>query len=199
MKKLILGFAAISMMLSCNTNQKKDNDNDMNVQDSTEVMTTDADTVSDTNQGETIADIAMSNDNFSTLSTAVQAADLGATLKGDGPYTVFAPTNDAFNKLPAGTVDDLVKPENKEKLTSILTYHVVPGEYKAADITKAINDNNGNYEITTVEGTKLTASLDGDNVVLTDAAGNKATVTMTDVDASNGVIHAIDTLLMPNK
>ena len=199
MKKLILALTMTSMIISCNTNKKNANEDAMTSEDTMATDTTATDMDADNQNGETVADIAMSNDNFSTLVTAIKAADLGPTLQGDGPYTVFAPTNDAFNKLPNGTVDELVKPENKEKLTSILTYHVVPGEYKAADITKAINDNNGKYEITTVEGGTITAMLEGDKVVLTDAAGNKATVTMADVDGSNGVIHAIDAVMMPNK
>ena len=200
MRKLTLVFALVAMtVISCNTKQKKDNSDANMSQDTT--ATTDTNMAADDSMADdqTVADIAMSNDNFSTLVTAIKAADLGATLQGEGPYTVFAPTNDAFNKLPKGTVDELVKPENKEKLTGILTYHVVPGKFMAADVVKAIKDNNGKYEITTVEGDKITASLDGDTVVLTDAGGNKANVTMTDIDGSNGVIHAIDAVLMPSK
>ena len=193
-------FALIAMtVISCNTNQKKDKNNSGEMVQDSSVTSSEMDSQDDMKNGETVADIAMSNDNFSTLVTAIKAAGLGETLQGDGPFTVFAPTNDAFNKLPDGTVDTLLKPENKDKLTSILTYHVVSGEFMAADVMKAIKDGNGTYEINTIEGTKITATMDGDNVILTDVAGNKSTVTMTDIDGSNGVIHAIDTVLMPNK
>ncbi|WP_435416954.1 fasciclin domain-containing protein [Parerythrobacter aurantius] len=144
-----------------------------------------------------IVAVAQGNPDFSTLVTAVTAAELGQTLAGPGPFTVFAPTNAAFEKLPDGTLETLTAPEGKEQLTGILTYHVVEGETNAAALTKAIADNGGSYELTTVNGGKLTATLDGDKVVLTDAKGGKATVTATDVDAANGVIHVIDTVVMP--
>ncbi|WGK64298.1 fasciclin domain-containing protein [Croceiramulus getboli] len=150
-------------------------------------------------QTPTIVGVAAANENFSTLVTAVKAAGLVETLNSDGPFTVFAPTNDAFGKLPEGTVATLVKPENKEKLTGILTYHVVAGKLMAADVVKAIQENNGSFSVTTVQGNKLTASLSGDKVILTDMAGNAAEVVITDVAASNGVIHAIDTVVMPSK
>lgn len=146
---------------------------------------------------DTVVAVAQGNPDFSTLVTAVTAAELGETLSGDGPFTVFAPTNAAFEKLPDGTLDTLTAPEGKEQLTSILTYHVVPGSTDAATLTKAIADNGGSYELTTVNGGKLTATLDRDKVVLTDAQGGKATVTATDVAASNGIIHVIDTVVMP--
>ncbi len=145
----------------------------------------------------TIVDVASGNTDFTTLVTAVTAADLGATLSGPGPFTVFAPTDAAFSKLPEGTVADLTKPENKETLSGILTYHVVAGNVSAEALTKMISDNGGTAELTTVNGGKLTAKIDGDKVVLTDAAGGTATVTATDVPASNGVIHVIDTVVMP--
>ena len=204
MKKIFLGMAVVALTaMSCNNNAKTNEtetpEGDQVALSSDTEMNNTMTATDSTAMDETVADIAMNNDNFSTLTKAVQAAGLEETLQGDGPYTVFAPTNEAFDKLPEGSLEDLTKEENKAKLTSILTYHVVAGEFKAADVTKAINDNNGSYEINTVEGDKLTATLDGDNVILTDAAGNKAKVVMTDVDASNGVIHAIDTVLMPNK
>ncbi len=146
---------------------------------------------------QTIVGVAASNDNFSTLVAAVKAADLVATLNSDGPFTVFAPTNDAFSKLPEGTVESLLKDENKGTLTSILTYHVVAGKFMAADVLKAIKDNDGKFSITTVNGEKLTAYVKDGKVMLKDAKGNKSTIIMTDVDASNGVIHAIDQVVMP--
>lgn len=146
---------------------------------------------------ETIVGVAASNDNFSTLVAAVKAADLVETLNSEGPFTVFAPTNDAFAKLPDGTVETLLKAENKGTLTSILTYHVVAGSFKAADVLEAIKKNNGSFTIKTVNGENLTASLKDGKVMLKDAKGTYSTVILTDVGASNGVIHAIDTVVMP--
>lgn len=145
----------------------------------------------------TIAGVAVGNENFSTLVAALKAADLVSVLDGDGPFTVFAPTNDAFAKLPEGTVSTLLKSENIPTLSKILTYHVVAGEFKAADVVKAIQANNNAFSVKTVAGESLTLSLEGGSVMLTDVAGNKSTVTATDVDASNGVIHVIDTVVMP--
>lgn len=145
----------------------------------------------------TIVGVAASNENFSTLVAAVKAADLVGTLNSDGPFTVFAPTNEAFSKLPAGTVESLLKSENKGTLSSILTYHVVAGKFMAADVVKAIKDNNGKFVITTVNGEKLTAHIMNEKVMLQDAKGNSSTIILTDVAASNGVIHAIDTVVMP--
>lgn len=161
--------------------------------------TADESAIADTMTAEvgTIVDVASNNPDFATLVAAVTAADLGATLSGAGPFTVFAPTEAAFAKLPEGAVADLVKPENKETLSGILTYHVVAGNVSAEALTKMIADNGGTAELTTVNGATLTASIDGGNVVLTDAAGGTATVTAADVPASNGVIHVIDTVVMP--
>lgn len=145
----------------------------------------------------TIVGVAASNDNFTTLVAAVKAADLVSVLNSEGPFTVFAPVNSAFDKLPDGTVANLLKSENKETLTAILTYHVVAGKFMATDVIKAIKKGNGSFEITTVQGTKLVASLKGENVILTDEKGNTSTIIITDVKASNGVIHAIDSVVMP--
>ena len=132
-----------------------------------------------------IVDTAVEAGSFSTLVTAVKAADLVDTLKGEGPFTVFAPTDDAFAKLPAGTVEDLLKPENKDKLTAILTYHVVAGKVMAADAMKVDS-------ATTVQGSDITIkTMDGKVMV------DEATVTQADIEASNGVIHVIDTVIMP--
>ena len=145
----------------------------------------------------TIVGVAAGNENFSTLVAAVKAADLVPTLSADGPFTVFAPTNAAFEALPEGTVETLLKPESKTTLISILTYHVVAGKVMAADVVKAINDNGGEYVVETVQGNKLTFSLEGDSVIITDAKGGTSKVAQPDVAASNGVIHAIDSVLMP--
>lgn len=142
--------------------------------------------------------IAAGNDDFSTLVAAVQAAGLVETLQGAGPFTVFAPANSAFEALPEGTVEMLLKPESKDQLTSILTYHVVAGKVDAATLIAAIQGaEGGKYTIPTVNGGTLTASLDGENVILTDAKGNTATIIATDVEASNGLIHVIDAVAMP--
>ena len=146
-----------------------------------------------------IVEVASANDNFTTLVAAVTAANLGETLSGDGPFTVFAPTNDAFAKLPAGTVDMLLKPENIDKLKSILTYHVISGKFDAATVIEAIKTSNNKYTVTTVQGAKIDLSLKDDKVMLTDATGAMATVVMPDVAASNGIIHAIDAVVMPSK
>jgi uncharacterized surface protein with fasciclin (FAS1) repeats len=145
-----------------------------------------------------IVQVASSIDDFSTLVAAVKAADLVGTLQGDGPFTVFAPTNASFEKLPERTVESLLKPEAKDQLTKILTYHVVAGKFKAEDVVKAIKDNNGDFSIETVAGETLSASITDGKVILTDSKGGKSTVTKTDVMASNGVIHVIDTVVMPN-
>ncbi|WP_396183014.1 fasciclin domain-containing protein [Flavobacterium sp.] len=144
-----------------------------------------------------IVGVAAGNADFSTLVTAVGAAELVETLSGEGPFTVFAPTNAAFEKLPAGTLETLLKPESKDKLTAVLTYHVVAGKLEAAQVIEAINTNKGKFEVATVQGGKVTLSLVDGNVVLTDANGGKSKVVLADVAASNGVIHAIDTVVMP--
>ena len=144
-----------------------------------------------------IVENAVNSADHTTLVAAVQAAGLVETLSSAGPFTVFAPVNDAFAALPAGTVDQLLLPENKDRLTQILTYHVVPGDLKAADIVGLINAGGGSAALTTVAGGTLTAALSGDSVTLTDEQGQVATVTIADVDQSNGVIHVIDKVLLP--
>tara|TARA_R110000868_G_scaffold189293_3_gene432183 strand:+ start:4661 stop:5215 length:555 start_codon:yes stop_codon:yes gene_type:complete len=144
-----------------------------------------------------IVEVAAGNEAFSTLVAAVKAADLVATLSSAGPFTVFAPTNDAFAKLPQGTVESLLKTENKEALTGILTYHVVAGKFEAAAVIEAINANDGKFTVATVQGGSIDLSLVDGNVILTDSKGGTATVVIADVAASNGVIHAIDAVVMP--
>lgn len=141
---------------------------------------------------------AMNSKDHTTLVAAVKAAGLVDTLMSKGPFTVFAPTNAAFDKLPAGTVDTLVMPENKAMLTQILTYHVVAGKMDSKTIMKAIKKGNGKAMLTTVEGGMLTAKMDGKTLVLTDEKGGMSRVTIADVKQSNGYIHEIDTVLMPN-
>lgn len=144
-----------------------------------------------------IIENAVNSKDHTTLVAAVKAAGLVETLSGPGPFTVFAPTNKAFDKLPKGTVETLVKPENKATLTGILTYHVVAGRMSAEDLMKAIKDGGGKATLKTVAGGTLTAMQKGKKIELTDAKGGMATVTIPDVFQSNGVIHVIDTVLMP--
>jgi uncharacterized surface protein with fasciclin (FAS1) repeats len=144
-----------------------------------------------------IVDNAVNSKDHTTLVAAVKAAGLVETLKSAGPFTVFAPTNEAFDKLPAGTVATLVKPENKATLTKILTYHVLAGKFSAKSIVAAIKKGKGKATFTTVQGEKLHASLAGKKVKLTDAKGGSSYVTIADVNQKNGVIHVIDTVLMP--
>ena len=144
-----------------------------------------------------IVENAVNSADHTTLVAAVKAAGLVETLSSPGPFTVFAPTNAAFAKLPAGTVDTLVKPENKATLTKILTYHVVAGKMSAADILAAIEAGGGTATMTTVQGEPLTATKTAAGVELTDAKGGKSLVTIADVNQSNGVIHVVDTVLMP--
>ena len=141
---------------------------------------------------------AVNSQDHTTLVAAVKAAGLVDTLSGSGPFTVFAPTNAAFAKLPAGTVDTLLKPENKAMLTKVLTYHVVPGRVSAGDLMTKIANGGGMAKLTTVEGGTLTAKMMGGNVVLVDEKGGMATVTQADVFQSNGVIHVTDTVSMPS-
>jgi uncharacterized surface protein with fasciclin (FAS1) repeats len=140
---------------------------------------------------------AVNSADHTTLVAAVKAAGLVETLQGSGPFTVFAPTNAAFDKLPMGTVETLLKPENKTKLQGVLTFHVLAGKFSAKDIVKAIKKGKGKASFTTVNGAKLTAMLEGDLVKLKDASGNMATVTIADVNQSNGVIHVVDTVVLP--
>ncbi|MBZ9631931.1 fasciclin domain-containing protein [Salegentibacter sp. LM13S] len=146
-----------------------------------------------------IVENASQSNDHTTLVAAVKAADLVETLQGDGPFTVFAPTNAAFEKLPAGTVESLLKPENKSKLQAVLTYHVIAGNFSANDVVAAIKEGDGKATFETVNGGKLYAMMEDGNVKLKDAAGNVATVTIANVNQSNGVIHVIDTVVLPGK
>jgi uncharacterized surface protein with fasciclin (FAS1) repeats len=144
-----------------------------------------------------IVENALNSKDHTTLVAAVKAAELVDVLSSDGPFTVFAPTNAAFDKLPKGTVESLVQPENKAQLQTILKYHVVSGNWNAVDLAKAIKDNKGKAVIKTVSGGTITAWMDGKDVYISDENGNKAKVTIADVKQSNGVIHVIDTVLLP--
>jgi len=144
-----------------------------------------------------IVETAVSNDNFSTLVAAVQAGELVDALSSEGPFTVFAPTNEAFNNLPDGTLSTLLQAENKATLQSILTYHVVEGQFMAEDVVQAINDNGGQFTVQTLQGNNLTLKLWEGNVYVKDVNGNKAQIIITDVETSNGVIHAINNVVLP--
>jgi uncharacterized surface protein with fasciclin (FAS1) repeats len=146
----------------------------------------------------TVVDVAISSKDHTTLVAAVKAADLVSTLQSAGPFTVFAPTNAAFAKLPAGTVATLLKPENKATLAKILTYHVVAGNLDAATVIKVITDAKGSLKVKTVSGGTLVASIENGKVILTDEKGGKATVIVADLKAGNGVVHVIDSVVLPN-
>jgi len=189
-KKVFIAFATIGIfaMTSCETPQVEDTQVEM-----PEVVEEVLVTVAKPN----IVGVAVGNENFSTLVAAVKAAGLVEILSSEGPFTVFAPTNDAFSKLPEGTITSLLLPENKAALTSILTYHVVAGKFDATAVVEAIKANEGSFEVATVQGGTLILSLDGANVMLKDEKGNVSQVVIADVAASNGVIHAINTVVMP--
>lgn len=192
--KKIATFVLAGMFISACAQNKQNNET------VDEVATAEIENVTEAKTVETpptIVGVAAGNEAFSTLVAAVKAAGLVETLSSEGPFTVFAPTNDAFGKLPEGTVESLLKPEAKGTLTAVLTYHVVAGKFEAAAVVDAIKKNNGKFEVTTVQGGTITLSLEGGNVMLTDAKGGKSTVIIPDVAASNGVIHAIDSVVMP--
>ncbi len=140
---------------------------------------------------------AMANNDLSTLAGAIQSAELDSTLRAEGEYTVFAPTNEAFNKVPKSTLDNLMKPENNEQLQNLLKYHVVQGKMTAADLMAKIKDAGGKLDLTTLNGEVLTLSEKDGKIMIKDSKGNTAAVTNADEDASNGVIHVVDKVLMP--
>jgi uncharacterized surface protein with fasciclin (FAS1) repeats len=147
--------------------------------------------------GRNIVQNAVNSKDHTTLVAAVKAAGLVPTLESKGPFTVFAPTNEAFAKLPPGTVDTLLKPENKPELVKILTYHVVPGDYSETALLNMISAGNGTATLKTVEGEPLTFTQSDGRIIVTDAKGDHATITISNVDQSNGVIHVINTVLLP--
>ena len=193
-KKISLLVITIVFMVSCADGKKKETEVIEETEaDTTEVLIEEPEMVG----GETILDVAMMNENFKTFVNSMRMAGILETLAQKGPFTVFAPTNDAFLKLPTNTVALLLKPESNEKLKSILTYHVISGKFVAAAIIDEIDKNNGIFSITTIQGDKINLSIEEGKVVLTDSSGNSSTVTMPDLEASNGVIHGIDSVLMP--
>ena len=198
MKKLVLSMAVIASVAftSCKDNEKNTSEETM-TEEEMAMETTDVSTEATMPEQETIAEIAMGNEDFSTLVTAVMAAGLAETLNSEGPFTVFAPTNDAFAKIDKETLGNLLKPENKETLTKILTYHVVPGKLMASDVVAALKKNKGTVEVKTLAGEILTVMQKDGKIWLKDQNGNYSEITATDVKGSNGVIHVIDTVVMP--
>jgi len=198
MKKLILAVFAMAIVFGFNVNNISAQDGKMKddkmMKKSGNPMVGGAAMYKDKD----IIDNAVNSKDHTTLVAAVKAAGLVDTLKSKGPFTVFAPTNSAFDALPAGTVDTLLKPENKATLTKVLTYHVVAGKMDSKAIMKAIKKGNGKAMFKTVAGGTLTAMMDGNTLVLTDEKGGKSMVTIADVRQSNGVIHVVDTILMPS-
>lgn len=196
MQKLTLTWAAglsALALVACSGSEKAPAATDIEVVQN-DAMATDTLVASEPLGNKTIAELAQGNPQLSTLVTAVTAAGLGETLSGTGPFTVFAPSNDAFAKVDKATLDGLLQPASKGVL---LTYHVVAGNVKSGDLAKMIVDGKGTATIKTLNGGNLKASMAGDKIVLTDAKGGKSTVTEADVVASNGTVHVVDTVLMP--
>ena len=193
---LISGLSALALT-ACSgseTSETAATDTEV-VQD--DAMASDTMVATEATGDKTIVALAQSNPQVSTLVTAVTAAGLAETLSGTGPFTVFAPSNDAFAKVDKATLDGLLKPESKDKLAALLKYHVVAGNVKSGDLAKLIADGKGTATVKTLNGASLKASMDGDKIVLTDAKGGKSTVTGADMVASNGTIHLVDTVVMP--
>lgn len=191
--KLAVGLSAFALS-ACSGSEPAPTETELLEDD---VMTTDTLNAAEATGGQNIVALAQGNPQVSTLVSAITAAGLGETLSGAGPFTVFAPSNDAFAKLDKATLDGLLKPESKDKLAALLKYHVVSGDVKSSDLAKLITDGKGVATIMTVNGGSLKASMDGNKIVLTDAKGGKSIVTAPDMAASNGTIHLVDTVVMP--
>lgn len=195
-RTLALVGASFAMLTVAACNPAEEPATDTMAADESAMATTDS-MATPTASG-TVVEVAQGNPDFTTLVSAVQSAGLVETLNGAGPFTVFAPTNAAFEKIPAADREALMQADMREDLSGILTYHVVPGRVTAAELTQQIQAGGGSAELTTVQGATLTARAGADgSVTLTDAAGGTSTVVQTDVPASNGIIHAIDTVVMP--
>ena len=194
----VLALSAI-VFTSCEDNKKKDQEEKerMEQMEAEREAEMEAEKEKQEMESNSIAAKAMETDTLSTLVSALKSAELAEMFKTEeGPFTVFAPNNAAFNKVDKATLDQLMMKENKDKLAGILKYHVVDQKVMSADLVKMIQDNDGEYSISTVGGGELKATLEGENVILTDESGNKATVVKADVDASNGVVHIIDAVVM---
>lgn len=199
MKNLMMIFALSAMIFtSCQDNKKDEDDKErMEQMEAEREAEMNAEKERMEMESNSIAAKAMETDTLSTLVSALQTAEMAELLTvSEGPYTVFAPNNAAFEKVNKATLDTLMKPENQEDLSTLLEYHVVEDEITSQELVGMINDNDGEYTITTLGGGELKATLEGENVILTDEAGNKAKVVQADVDASNGVVHIIDAVVM---
>ncbi|MEM0518700.1 MULTISPECIES: fasciclin domain-containing protein [Aequorivita] len=206
LKTIVMSLAVVTMLFaSCEDSKKKEAEAQAQAEqmrmerEKDSLMQIEADNQAKMAEMEanSIAAKAMGNSDLSTLVSALQAADLAQTLKSEGEYTVFAPTNEAFNKVPKATMDNLMMPENKEQLQGLLKYHVLQGKLPAADVLAKIKEANNKLEVTTLNGEVLTLSEKGGKVMIKDAKGNTATVTSADMEASNGTVHVIDKVLMP--
>ncbi len=188
----LLAICSMALFASCTSSNKMSKMDGMDSMNKT-VMVGGAEMYPTKN----IVENAVNSKDHTTLVAAVKAAGLVETLSGPGPFTVFAPTNQAFDALPDGTVETLLKPENKAKLTAVLTYHVVAGRLNSWDLAKMIKEGNGSATLTTVQGEKLTVTPSGKAIMITDENGGTARVTIADVNQSNGVIHVVDKVLLP--
>lgn len=206
LKTIVMSLAVVAMLFaSCEDSKKKEAEAQAQAEqmrmerEKDSLMQVEADNQARMAEMEanSIAAKAMGNSDLSTLVSALQAADLAQTFKAEGAYTVFAPTNDAFSKVPKATMDNLMKPENKEQLQGLLKYHVISGKMNATDVLAKIKESNNKLEVATLNGEVLTLSEKGGKVMIKDAKGNTATVTSADMDASNGVVHVVDKVLMP--
>ena len=193
---LVIGLSALALA-ACSGSETADTAATETEVVQDDAMASDTMVATEATGDKTIVALAQSNPQASTLVTAVTAAGLAETLSGAGPFTVFAPSNDAFAKVDKATLDGLLKPESKDKLAALLKYHVVAGNVKSGDLAKLIADGNGTATVKTLGGGSLKASMDGDKIVLTDAKGGKSTVTAPDMMASNGTVHLVDTVVMP--
>lgn len=197
-KLVMLALVSLFTFASCQ-DEKKDKENEIemneNEMDANETSMEDEKEAEKTEMN--LAQITMNSNKHTTLVSAVQGAGMVAKLESEGPFTIFAPTNEAFNKLPKGTVESLMKPESKEKLEGVLSYHIIPGEVDSKKLVDLINSNeNKKYTIVTANDGKIDATIEDGKVMLTDAKGNKATVTDVDMKGSNGYVHSIDAVLM---
>ncbi len=200
MKVYLIMFALLTgFFISCNDNKKSEQDNkeEMEQMEAERQAELQKEKEKMEMEANSIAAKAKETDTLSTLVNAMKSADLADMFtEEDGPFTVFAPTNAAFSEVDKATLDTLMKPSHKQELSDLLKYHVVEDKITSQDLVQMINDNDGEYTITTAGGGELTASMDGDSVILTDEAGNKAKIVQVDIDASNGVIHLIDAVVM---
>lgn len=206
LKTIVMSLAVVAMLFaSCEDTKKKEAEAQAQAEqmrmerEKDSLMQVEADNQAKMADMEanSIAAKAMGNSDLSTLVSALQAADLAQTLKSEGEYTVFAPTNDAFSKVPKATLDNLMKPENKAQLQGLLKYHVLQGKMNATDVLAKIKAANNKLDVTTLNGDVLTLSEKDGKVMIKDGKGNTATVTSADMDASNGVVHVVDKVLMP--